>query len=75
MKTITSDGTEYPFAKDLNDVWHRRPRGGHWQPAPAKFQCRTICGRAIASTTTANFKPGGTAQLCAGCFPGDASAS
>jgi hypothetical protein len=52
-----ADGAAYPWAQDLDGVWHKRPADDTWNPDFAGTQCRTLCGRAIASVRASQFNP------------------
>lgn len=71
-EAVEADGTEYPFAGDLDGVWHRRPANDTWT-RDADTQCSTVCGAAIPSVNVSTFHPGELLEpyesLCvAGCF-------
>ena len=71
---IWADGAEFPWAEDLDHVWHCRPEDADWNPAPEATQTLTRCGLAIASVNvstnhpaTADDWPHAGERVCARC--------
>jgi hypothetical protein len=65
-----ADGTAFPYAEDLDGVWHRRA-DDEWIPATvADTQCSTVCGIRIGSVRVSEPAPDAADgdQVCAGCF-------
>ena len=67
-----SDSEMFPWAKDLDDVWHRRPPGRNWVTGD-DANTETMCGRWIASAHVSNFAPAG--ERCPACTAGPVAAS
>jgi hypothetical protein len=56
-ETGVGDTGSYPFAQDLDGVWHRRPEGDEWVTSVEEPNCRTVCGKAIYSVHVSGFEP------------------
>lgn len=76
------DSAEFPWAQDLDSVWHRRPTGDRWIAFDTRGdgwqgpQCMTACGKAIWSVHVSGFQPeadeatGATLCECVSADPG-----
>jgi hypothetical protein len=75
----SADGTAYPYAQDLDRVWHKRPADDQWtnydrrSHAADQPQFRSMCGKALPSVHVAQTPPapddlldGETLCLCIG---------
>lgn len=51
------DGTEYPWAQDLDGVWHLRPKDDTWGDRNAEVQAHGRCGAAFGSVHVSSFQP------------------
>lgn len=74
------DSATFPWAQDLDRVWHRRPAGDYWRPMRDGYegpQCTTNCGRAINSAHVSEYMPepfeGSGERLCTCATPEPAS--
>lgn len=63
LTTPPADAANYPYARDLDTVWHRRPDGDEWttfdkdRPDETEHQARTVCDRAISSVHVSTSYP------------------
>jgi hypothetical protein len=54
---LEHDADEYPWAQDLDGVWHRRPEGDPWVTTVDGANCLTRCGQAIGSVHVSSYDP------------------
>ncbi len=58
---IPNDSATFPYAQDLDGVWHKRPEGDEWRGGSIAGyggpQCRTRCGREIHSVHVSDSEP------------------
>lgn len=64
MRRSKLESDQFPYAEDLNGVWHQRPAGDNWRGSAAGVydgpQCRTLCGLEIHSAHVSEFRPDAT---------------
>ncbi|GJF06585.1 hypothetical protein [Pseudonocardia sp. D17] len=66
--TNEADSDVHPWVKDLDGVWHLRPRGRGWYLAGEReddAQAETLCGLWVPSAHVSRYRPDGT--LCPAC--------
>jgi hypothetical protein len=52
-----ADGTEYPYARGDDGLWHRRPADDTWSTEPNEYSCSTVCGKQIISANVSASHP------------------
>jgi hypothetical protein len=56
---VLNDSDDWPYAQDLDNVWHKRPSKDHWSYGADHDgpNCRTLCGQAIHSVHVSDSLP------------------
>ena len=60
-----TDMEQFPYAQDLDGIWHWRPEGDEWHTSIDEPQCRTACGLNIHSVHVSEGRPDG--EFCQAC--------
>ena len=57
------DGQRFPFVRDFDGMWHKRPADDRWIRSLNGPNARTICGQAIPSVHVSGYDPRENAEL------------
>jgi hypothetical protein len=69
-----SDSVRYPWAQDLDGVWHKRPPGKPWVTSDDGPNCETVCGKWIASANVSlGWMLSTMPERCANCYAAEES--